>query len=137
MGLCKTSNVAIFTFIIASDLKFCPRSYSCYVYHMMRFKGSNGKICKMMTSHFGTLYLSIQSKKNGWNYSYSYSLPCLVPSRSSSFPSTLAHASHSCPAFSRRASRTGEEETVEEAVPCLKYLNSWRTFITESRIMQR
>ena len=26
-----------------------------------------------------------------------------------SFPSTLAHASHSCPAFSRRASRTGEE----------------------------
>ena len=32
-----------------------------------------------------------------------------------SFPSTLARASHSCPAFSRRASRTGEEETVEEA----------------------
>ena len=32
-----------------------------------------------------------------------------------SFPSTLTLASHSCPAFSRCTSRTGEEETVEEA----------------------
>ena len=57
MGLCKTSNFSIFTFINANDLKFCPRSYSCCVYLMMRFKGSNGNICKMMTSHFGTLLL--------------------------------------------------------------------------------
>ena len=48
MGLCKTSNFSIFTFINASDLKFCARSYSSCVYHMMRFKGSNGKLCKMM-----------------------------------------------------------------------------------------
>ena len=43
MGLCKTSNFSIFTFINASDLKFCPRSYSSCVYLMMRFKGLNGK----------------------------------------------------------------------------------------------
>ena len=47
MGLCKTSNFSIFTFINASDLKFCPCSYSSCVYRMMRFKGSNGQICKM------------------------------------------------------------------------------------------
>ena len=52
MGLCKTSNVSIFTFINANDLKFCTRSYSSCVHRMMRFKGSNGKVCKMMTSHF-------------------------------------------------------------------------------------
>ena len=56
MGLCKTSNFSIFTFITASDLKFCPHSYSSCVYHMMRFKGSNGKVCKMIT-HFRTLLL--------------------------------------------------------------------------------
>ena len=55
MGLCKTSNFPIFTFINASDLKFCTRSYSSCVYHMMRFKGLNGKVCKMMKSHFRTL----------------------------------------------------------------------------------
>ena len=54
MGLCKISIFSIFTFINASDLKFCTRSYSSCVYHMMRFKGSNGKVCKMMTSHFRT-----------------------------------------------------------------------------------
>ena len=66
MGLCKTSNFSIFTFIHASDLKFCKRSYSSYVWvlfdcseqpnRMMRFKGSNGKFCKMTTSHFRTLF---------------------------------------------------------------------------------
>ena len=55
MGLCKTSNFSIFAFINASDLKFCTRSYSSCVYRMMRFKGSNGKVSKMMTSHFRTL----------------------------------------------------------------------------------
>ena len=55
MGLCKTSNFSIFTFINASDLKFCPRSYSSCVYLMMRFRGSNENICKMMMSHFRTL----------------------------------------------------------------------------------
>ena len=55
MGPCKTSS---FTFIDASDLKFCARSYSCScVYRMMRFNGSNGKVCKMMTLHFRTLLL--------------------------------------------------------------------------------
>ena len=59
MGLCKTSNVFIFTVINASDLKFCPRSYSSCVYLMMRFRGSNENICKMMTSHFRTLYIHV------------------------------------------------------------------------------
>ena len=48
MGLCKTSNFSIFTFINASYLKFCPRSYSSCVYHMMRFKGLDEKVCKMI-----------------------------------------------------------------------------------------
>ena len=47
MGPCKTSNFSIFTFIDASYLKFCTRSYSSCVYRMMRLKGSNGKVCKM------------------------------------------------------------------------------------------
>ena len=55
MGLCKTSNFSIFAFTKDNYLKFCTRSYSSCVYHMMRFKGSNGKVCKMMTSQFGTL----------------------------------------------------------------------------------
>ena len=55
MGLYETSNFSIFTFINASDLKFCTRSYSSCVYCMMRFKGSNGKVCKMITLHFRTL----------------------------------------------------------------------------------
>ena len=55
MELCETSNFSIFTFINASDLKFCTCSYSGCVYHMMRFKGSNGKVCKMMRSHFRNL----------------------------------------------------------------------------------
>ena len=58
MGLCKTSN--IFTFINSNDLnsndlKFCTCSYSSCVYHMIRFTGSNGKVCKMMMSHFRTI----------------------------------------------------------------------------------
>ena len=63
MGLCETSNFSIFTVINASDLKFCPRSYSSCVHLMMRFKGSNGKLCKMMTSHFGTLCLQYRLKR--------------------------------------------------------------------------
>ena len=55
MGLCKTSNFSIFTFIKDNDLKFCTRSYSSCVYHIMRFKCSNGKLYKMITSHFRTL----------------------------------------------------------------------------------
>ena len=55
MGLHKTSIFSIFIFIKDNDLKFCTRSYSSCVYHMMRFKGSNGKVCKMMTSRFKTL----------------------------------------------------------------------------------
>ena len=53
MELCKTSNFSIFTFINASDLNFCTRSYSSCVYCMVSF--SNGKVCKMMTSHLRTL----------------------------------------------------------------------------------
>ena len=55
MGLCKTSNVSIFTFTNASDLKFCTRSYSSCINLIMRFKGSNEKNGKMMTTHFRTL----------------------------------------------------------------------------------
>ena len=60
MGLCKTSNVSIFAFTKDNDMKFCTRSYSSCVYRMMRFKGSNGKVCKIMTSHFGTLLFCSQ-----------------------------------------------------------------------------
>ena len=49
MGLCKTSNFPIFTFTKDNDLKFRTRSYSSCVYHMMRFKGLDGKVCKIMT----------------------------------------------------------------------------------------
>ena len=55
-GLCKTSICSIFTFIKDNNLKFCTRSYSSCVYRMMRFKGSNGKVCKIMTSYFRTLW---------------------------------------------------------------------------------
>ena len=54
MGLCETLNFSIFTF---------TRSYSSCVYHMMKFKGSNGTICKMMTSHFRTL---LPTNQWGW-----------------------------------------------------------------------
>ena len=57
MGLYKTSVFSIFTFIKDNDLKFCTRSYSSCVYRTMKFKGSNGKVCKMMTSHCRTLYV--------------------------------------------------------------------------------
>ena len=52
MELCKTSNFSTFNFLNANDLQFCTHSYSSCVYLLMRFKGSNGKVCKMMTSHF-------------------------------------------------------------------------------------
>ena len=54
MGLCKTSNISIFTFINTSDLKFCTPSYSGCVYIMMRFSGLNEKVCKIIMSHFGS-----------------------------------------------------------------------------------
>ena len=38
MGLCKTPNFSIFTFINANNLKFCTHSYSSCVYRMTRFK---------------------------------------------------------------------------------------------------
>ena len=38
MGLWETSSFSIFTFINASNLKFCKRSCSSCVYHMMRFE---------------------------------------------------------------------------------------------------
>ena len=74
MGLCKTSIFSIFTFISASDLKFCPHSYSSCVYHMMRFKGQNGKVCKMMTSHFGTLFICPQTQLNPSSYRDQYTI---------------------------------------------------------------
>ena len=57
MGLCKTSNFSISTCIKDNDLEFCTRSYSSCVYRTMRIKGWNGKVCKMMTSHFRTLLM--------------------------------------------------------------------------------
>ena len=51
MGLCKTSNFSVFTFITARDLKFCTRFYSSCVCTCI----SHGKVCKMMMSHFCTL----------------------------------------------------------------------------------
>ena len=38
MGLCETSNFSIFISLMLA---------TSYVYRMMRFKGSNGKVCKM------------------------------------------------------------------------------------------
>ena len=35
MGLCKTSIFSIFTLIRDNDLKFCTRSYSSCVYHIL------------------------------------------------------------------------------------------------------
>ena len=61
MGVCETSN-SIFTSMNASDLRFCTRSYSSCVYLMMRFKGSNGKVCKMMTSHFRTQFRAVSEQ---------------------------------------------------------------------------
>ena len=52
MGMSETSNFSIFTFINVSDLNFCTSSYSSCLYSMMKFKGSNGKVCKLITSHF-------------------------------------------------------------------------------------
>ena len=46
MGLCKTSNFSIFTFINASDLKFCTCSYSSCVYRMMKLKVRIEKFAK-------------------------------------------------------------------------------------------
>ena len=66
MGLRKTSNFPIFTFINASDLKFCTCSYSICAYHMMRFTGLNGKVCKMMTFHFRTLLCLFIDLVFGW-----------------------------------------------------------------------
>ena len=62
MGLCKTSIFSILTFINASDLNFCTRSYNSCVYRMMRL--SNGKVCKMMTSHFRTLLELVNESEN-------------------------------------------------------------------------
>ena len=46
-------------FINASDLELCTRSYNSCVYHMMRFKCLNGKVCKM-TSHFRTVFYIVR-----------------------------------------------------------------------------
>ena len=61
---CGTSNFSIFTFSSTSNLKVCIRSYSNCFYLMMRFWGSDGKVCKMMTSHYGTLL----GKSDGKNF---------------------------------------------------------------------
>ena len=53
MGLCKTANVSILTFI-------CPRSYSSCVYLMMRSKVSNGKFAKWW-HHTLQLYINWKS----------------------------------------------------------------------------
>ena len=55
MGLCKTSNFSVFTFINASNLEFCTFLQQLCILHDEVYKGSNGKVCKMMTSHFGSL----------------------------------------------------------------------------------
>ena len=73
MGVCKTSNFSIFTFINDRDLTFCTRSYSSCEYHMMKCKGSNGKVCKMMMSPFGTLLRIDVLSKFSQNYLMSHS----------------------------------------------------------------
>ena len=53
MGLGETSNFSIFTSV--GNLIFCTHSYSNSFYLTTRFLGLNGKVCKMMMSHFSTL----------------------------------------------------------------------------------
>ena len=65
MGLCETSIFSIFTFIKDNDLKFCTHSYIDCIYRMMRFKGWNGKVCKMVTSHFQTFQIFKRYFRNG------------------------------------------------------------------------
>ena len=48
MGLCKTSNFSIFTFIKDNDLTFCTCSYSSCVYRMFEWKS--------LQNDDGTLY---------------------------------------------------------------------------------
>ena len=90
MGLCKTSNLSIFTFITASDLRFCPHSYSSCVYHMMRFKGSNAKIHQMMTSHFRTLFIIFIVSHN-YHHHYYYHYRGSKSKFSCFFPLTFGH----------------------------------------------
>ena len=63
MGLFKTSIFSIFNFIKDNYLKFCTRSHNSCVYRTMRFKGSNGKVCKMMTSRFRTKRIALQQEQ--------------------------------------------------------------------------
>ena len=83
MGLCETSNFSIFTFSSASDLKVCTRSYSNCFCLTMRLYGLNGKVCKMMTSHFGTQFsiLSICHMSRIYYISVIFSI----------FPTTVAY----------------------------------------------
>ena len=65
MGLRKlTAIFSIFTFIKDNDLEVCTRSYSSCAYRMMRFKGSNGKVCKIMTCHFRSLFRRSTAAQN-------------------------------------------------------------------------
>ena len=63
MGLCKTSNFSIFTFINASDLNFCTRSYSSCVYCIVSFKVRMEKFAKCHTLElYGNLLLGRHSR---------------------------------------------------------------------------
>ena len=66
MGPCKTSNPSIFNFINTSDLKFCKSFYSSCMYCTMRFKGLNGKVCKMMMWHFRILFKNTKVSQGCW-----------------------------------------------------------------------
>ena len=61
-------NGSIFTFSTASDLRFSTHSWSFCVHCMMCFWGLKVRICKMMTSHFTTLYdcASTRSSTPSW-----------------------------------------------------------------------
>ena len=68
MGLCKTSNVFIFSVINASDLKFRPRSYSSCVYRMMRFRGSNEDFKIGGGGYLKTLVLDTRAKAKAFKF---------------------------------------------------------------------
>ena len=95
MGLCKTSNFSIFALTKDNYQKFSTRSYSSCVYRMMRFKGLNGKVCKMMTSHFRTVFHNMEIFFCGmeifykhWKYSgNTYMCKTCKPWKGSSFSS--------------------------------------------------
>ena len=88
MELCKTSNISIFTFIMLAIWNFA-HVLTAAVY--IAWRGSNEKVCKMMTSHFRILLWLQNSNK----FSYFFSWCFLLVNFSSLDSPTLRQTIHS------------------------------------------